>query len=185
MIHPCPGVRLHRALLNHALCAACALLLAGCTSAVHNGPPARVAVSPSTGRVMQSGELKTLFPGLILGDYVYAEVNSEWLRQWYPRYRAELFRLGVVRGNERFDCNHFASFYTGLAQALYFDHAFHSRTAAQLALGPFWYRRADGLGGHVVIQAMTERGRIFIEPQTGAELTLTAPELASAFLQYF
>ncbi len=121
-----------------------------------------------------------------MGDRAYAEVNSAWLHEWYDTFRAELFRLGIVKWDGRFDCNRFADVYAGMAQAWFFRETFHSNIQAQaLALGPFWYQRADGSGGHAVIQALTERGRVFIDPQTGGEVELSVHERMSAFLQYF
>ncbi len=140
----------------------------------------------TTGRVLRPAQVHQLIPGVILGSTAYAEVNSAWLRSWYPVYRAELFRLGVVRWDSRFDCSRFAGFYTGLAQACFFETAFHLRSdAVALALGPFWYRRDGDTVGHAVIQVITDRGRIFIDPQTGEELKLSGAEVNSAILQYF
>lgn len=159
---------------------------AGCASHLGSGNVAAAQPIMTTGRVLQPAELQKLVPGVILGGTAYAEVNSAWLREWYPVYRAELFRLGVVRWDARFDCSRFAGFYTGLAQACFFEGSFHSRSnAVALALGPFWYRRDRDTLGHAIIQAITDRGRIFIDPQTGEELKLSGVELNSAFLQYF
>lgn len=125
-------------------------------------------------------------PGAIVGENAYAEVNSAWLPEWYRLFRAKLFQLGIVKWDERFDCNRFADFYSNLAQAFFSLEMFHSSTNAQaLALGPIWYERADGRGRHAVIQALTERGRVFIDPQTGKEMELAPGEQKSAYVQIF
>lgn len=142
------------------------------------------AAEPMTGRVFDRRELRAQLPGVILGDNHYAEVNSAWLRRWYPQFRSKLSKLGLARWNERFDCNRIADFYTDLAQATFAVEMFHSNTPAQaLALGPFWYERANGRGRHAIIQALTERGRIFIDPQNGEEIQLTPSERASGYVQ--
>ena len=120
------------------------------------------------------------------GDEAYAEVNSAWLARFYDDFRSELFRLGVVGWNERFDCNRFTEFYIGLAQARFYRESFHSATKARaLAIGPYWYLRENGHGSHAVIQVLTERGRIFIDPQTGDEVSLTPRETSLAYFQFF
>lgn len=140
--------------------------------------------SVATGRVLGKADVRRLVPRVILGDESYAEVNSQWLPKFYPHFRAELFRLGIVRWDGNFDCNRFADLYTGVAQIVYFREAFHSSMGAQaLALGPFWYRRDDGRGTHAIVQVLTEQGLIFIDPQTGIQIELTPTERASAFLQ--
>lgn len=162
----------------------------GCASATRSNSASvstnSAPVPITTGRIMNRFDVQSRVPGAVIGDLMYAEVNSAWLHQWYDTFRRELFRLGVTRWDERFDCNRFAELYSGMAQAFFFREAFHSRTpATALALGPYWYRRADSKGGHAIIQALTERGRIFIDPQTGAELQLAPSEEAQPFLQFF
>jgi hypothetical protein len=141
-------------------------------------------VTAATGRVMSRAEVTTVVPRAYLGDQTYAEVNSEWLKEFYPQFRAELFRLGISKWENRYDCNRFAELYTAVAQATFYRQAFHSPIRAQsLALGTYWYIRRDGRGGHALVQVLTERGVIFIEPQTGELVNLTPAESASAYLQ--
>lgn len=145
---------------------------------------AEALMASSTGRVISRAEMRSQLPGAALGENAYAEVNSAWLLKWYPTFRDKLFKIGIVKWDERFDCNRFAAFYTDLAQASFASEAFHSRSPAQaLALGTFWYQRANGQGAHAIIQAMTERGRIFIDPQSGQEVHLTNGEVQSGYVQ--
>jgi hypothetical protein len=142
--------------------------------------------SPMTGRIFSNAELRALAPGAILGEDNYAEVNSAWLARWYPTFRAKLFKIGLTHWDRRFDCNRFADFYANLAQAWFALEMFHSDTPAEaLALGPVWYRRDDNRGSHAIIQALTERGRVFIDPQTGEEVQLSLNERRSCFVQLF
>lgn len=143
-------------------------------------------VTADTGRVLTRADVQHETAVRFFGNDTYAEVNSRWLTGFYADFRAELFRLGVVRWNERFDCGRFAELYTSLAQAKFYLESFHSRTTAKaLAIGPYWYVRGDGKGTHAVVQALTERGRMFIDPQTGAEIQLTPRESATAYYQFF
>jgi hypothetical protein len=172
-------------LLAAALLAAAATFSAGCAT----GPSARVTASkaaPATGKVLTRAQVRAAVPGAIAGEDRYAEVNSAWLPAWYDLFRAKLFKIGIVNWDARFDCNRIADFYSNLAQAFFSLEMFHSETPAQaLALGPIWYVRADGKGSHAVIQALTERGRVFIDPQTGREMELAPIERQSAYVQIF
>lgn len=173
-------------LLAVALVAVVAMWSSGCASADLMASNAKAGPSPATGRVLTPAEVRAVIPNAIIGDDRYAEVNSAWLPEWQRVFRAQLFKLGIVQWDERFDCNRIADFYSNLAQAFFSLEMFHSNTPAKaLALGPFWYRRADGKGSHAVIQALTERGRVFIDPQTGQELDLQPVERQSAYVQMF
>ncbi|ACB74010.1 hypothetical protein Oter_0721 [Opitutus terrae PB90-1] len=163
-------------------------LSAGCASpAGRDALSAKSAAMPSaTGRVLTKQEVQRRTATLFFGDETYAEVNSQWLFRYYQDFRAELFRLGIVRWDDRFDCNRFAELYTSLAQARFYRESYQSRTPAKaLALAPFWYIRGNGQGAHAIVQALTERGRMFIDPQTGAEVQLTPQERASAYFFFF
>lgn len=140
----------------------------------------------ATGRVFTQEEVRARTASLAFGDNSYAEVNSAWLERFHTDFRTELFRQGIVRADERFDCNRYAEFFIGLAQVRFYREAFHSQLPAEaLALAPYWYVRGDGRGSHAVVQALTERGRLFIDPQTGAEVYLTPQEHATAFYRFF
>ena len=135
---------------------------------------------------MTSTELRGAIPTAIIGDRCYAEVNSAWLPQWYRTFRAKLFKIGLAHWDDRFDCNRIADFYSNLAQAYFALEMFYSKSPAQaLALGPFWYIRGDGKGCHAIVQVLTERGRVFIDPQTGEEMKLSPAERQSGYVQIF
>lgn len=147
----------------------------------------RTPPAPCTGRIYACAAVvdQVGFP-VHTADDAYAEVSSAWLKAYYSDYRRTLFREGVVRWDEAFDCDNFASLYVGLANLRFFTASFHSRTEAQsLALGEYWYRPAGGLQGHAIVTALTERGQIFLEPQSGQELHLSPDEQLSRFLVKF
>ncbi len=140
----------------------------------------------TTGRVFTRAEMQRQTATNYFGDQAYAEVNSAWLPKFHEEFRRELHRLGIVRWNERFDCNRFTDLFIALAQARFYRETFHSDTPARaLAMGPYWYVRDNGRGTHAVVQVLTERGRIFVDPQTGQEVQLTRTETALAYFQFF
>lgn len=163
-----------------------ALWLSSCSSPQLAHASAERDTPMTTGRIYTLNEVRARIPTMFFGDDSYAEVNSAWLHKWYGEYRSQLSRVGIVNWNARFDCNRFVDFYTGLAQAYYFCESFHDAKPAQaLALGPIWYVRDDGRSRHALVQALTERGRIFFDPQNGREVELTPKEQASAYLMLF
>jgi hypothetical protein len=146
----------------------------------------RGSVTLTTGRVFTRADMQRQTSTNYFGDEAYAEVNSAWLPKFNQEFRRELHRLGIVRWNDRFDCNRFAELFIALAQARFYRESFHSDTPARaLAMGPYWYVREDGRGTHAVVQVLTERGRIFVDPQTGGEVQLTRSEAALAYFQFF
>ena len=150
------------------------IMLAGCrkaepASATLAGAPVPAAALPLNGWV---------------GDTAYATVNSPALPALHANFKAVLFDQGLVKWDERYDCNHFASLWIALARTRYAVEAWHSSTAAQtLALAEVWYLRGGQPGrGHAIVAASTDAGLRFIEPQTGALVTLTDAERASITL---
>jgi hypothetical protein len=136
----------------------------------------------STGRVIAAQDL----PGW-KGDTAYGEINSAWLKGFYIRWKADLFRKGVVKWEKRFDCNRFAAHFAAEAQIAYYIENFHSWTDGRAAaVGEIWYL-VDGQKdrGHAIVLAYTERGPVYIEPQTGKEVTLTSAERESVYFMRF
>lgn len=157
-------------------CALAAVVLAqiGCSRS-------EPASSPAAGTV-SAHELP--LPGWI-GDETYARVRTASIPSLHEDFLSAVSRQGISgRWDRKFDCNRFAGLWIGLAQARYAAEQWHSRTAPQaLALGEVWYRPegAPPGVGHAIVSAVTERGLVFIEPQTGALLTLTPAELGSRY----
>lgn len=160
-------------------CFALALVLAwaffvnaGCT---------RQEATLTTGKVIPG----VMFPG-VRGDSAYAEVRADALPALYARYRSTLSNLGLPSGkwDRKQDCNHLCDAYVVSAQVSYTVAAWHSGTTAQsLALAVVWYR-TDAGGSHAVVEARTDRGTLFIDPQRGASpVTLTPNEQANVFFR--
>lgn len=120
------------------------------------------------------------------GDTTYAVVDSSALPAMFDDLQAAVFRQGLAgKWDSRFDCNRFASLYIGLAHAKYAAKAWNQPTGPQaLALAEIWYRpdHAPQFIGHAIVAALTERGLLFIEPQTGREIPLSPRERASISL---
>lgn len=152
------------------------LVMAGCS---------KQSDTLATAQVYTAADLRQEVGFSYVGDAAYAQVSSAALPQLYDEFRAEIFRKGVTKWDEKFDCNHFAAYYVALAQTKFYLDNFHSRTSARsLAVGVYWFE-SQRLGPHAVVAALTERGLLFIEPQTGQEITLTAVEKQSAWLRAF
>lgn len=158
-------------------------MLALCVAASASAAPkARL----STGRVMDQGEVLRAVPGALLGDDFYAEVNSASLPQLYESFRDQLFARDIVRYDNRYTCKHYAALFAELAQTRYFQENFRITTRAKaLAIGSVWYVQDGSAGRHAIVQALTERGRIYLEPQTGREVVLSEREEASAYFRFF
>lgn len=143
--------------------------------------------APSTGRIFTRAEIQAKAGVLsYYSDDTYAEVSSAWLKSFYDDYRKVLFNQGVTKWEPTFDCDNFATFYVALANVRFFSASFQSFSPAQsLALGEFWYSPSGGANAHAIVTVLTERGQIFIEPQSGQELQLTPEERASCLLLKF
>ncbi len=137
--------------------------------------------SPAAGSV-RAHELP--LPGWI-GDDTYARVRAAAIPALHEDFAAAMHRQGLpARWDRRFDCNRFAALWIGLAHARYAVEQWHSSTAPQaLALAEVWYRPGGAMAGvgHAVVAAVTDRGLLYIEPQTGAIIQLSAAEQASVY----
>lgn len=110
------------------------------------------------------------------GDDQYSIIKKDWLfSSFYPFFSAELERLGVVQWSKKFDCEDFARMFKILAQACHLN----SRGSTEgIAIGEIDYCKGDG-EYHCINAAFTEKGLVFLEPQTGKELFLSTKEYDS------
>lgn len=121
----------------------------------------------STGKVVSAQELRDVMGTAFAGDTNYAVVSYEQLPAMWKTFQGEIFKKGVTRWNERFDCNHFAAYFISLCQVRYYLDNFHSGTKSQtLAMGEIWYSTGP-LAGHAVAGVLTDRGPVILETQTG------------------
>lgn len=163
------------------LAAVCGLIAAVCLGGLFATGCGKQERALSTGEVVANAQLPSGFKG----DAAYAVVRSDALPLLYENFRSVLSSQGLVKWDARYDCNHFAALYVALSQTQYAVAAWHSETKAQtLALAEVWFLRGgSGNKGHAIVQARTELGDIYIEPQSGARLTLTPAELRSIYLR--
>jgi len=141
----------------------------------------------NTGRVLTCQEVieQVGFP-VHTADDTYDQVTRAWLDVFYADYKETLFRQGVVHWEPTFDCDNFASFYVALANVRHFTATWGRSDAAQsLALAEYWYRPNGGTAGHAIVLALTEYGQVFIEPQSGREIHLSADEQQTRYLVKF
>jgi hypothetical protein len=142
----------------------------------------------STGVVVDRSELSAHVGSAFLPDTHYAVVSYDWIAQFHTQWKADLFRKGVTRWDERFDCNKFAASLAAAAQLEFYRENFHSDTKAQaLAIGEIWYfPNGSTLIGHAIVAAYTDRGLVFIEPQgDGSTMSLSDTEIRSIFFKRF
>lgn len=111
-------------------------------------------------------------------DENYNIPKLEWvLDGFYPWFQGELGRYGIHAWNKKFDCDDFAALFRILCQVC---HLKSSGKTDGLAVGEIHYE-SENLGPHAINAILTEKGPIFIEPQTGKPLTLTKNEQVSIY----
>lgn len=147
------------------------LLLAALTACSPTGPtpnePPRASTQPIHHTQMPKGWH---------GDDSYQPVDTKWLEARHRSWRAELFRKGVTKWDERFDCNRFVASFKADINVGYFIATFHTADVGQsAAVGEVWYTRDLG-GRHAVLQVLTEQGWRYFDPQTGHWTSLSAAE---------
>lgn len=108
----------------------------------------------------------------ILEDETYQLVNPKGIHGLYENYRKDLFNKGIVKWDQRFDCNRFSLAFCSFAQISYYNN---SGDAQSIAVGEVYYVRDNG-GPHAINIIVTPTNFIFIEPQSGEILNLTQSE---------
>ena len=115
---------------------------------------------------------------MLITDANYARPTTAWLTGKFNDYfRNWLFQNDLLKWAENFDCDNFSSFYYSFAQAC---HTKSNRKEQGIAVGEMFYRQ-NGTGGHAINVAITEKGVIYIEPQTGQQIKLTDVEKQSCW----
>lgn len=122
------------------------------------------------------------------GDSTYAIVNYDWMFQFYETWRDELFKQDVVKWDDKFDCNKFASSYIARAQIEYYKQTWKTGKPQALAMAEIWYVERETPTtkyNHAIVAALTNKGLVFFEPQTGKQIFLTEKQQASIYLKKF
>lgn len=140
---------------------------------------------------MKSTELykliKAEFPNssIQISDVDYALPQASWLTgTFYDFYKGWRFDHGFDKWKNTNDCDNFACTFFCFSQLC---HAKSSRAEQGIAVGEFFYGiNGDRIGkGHAINVAITEKGIINIEPQTGAIMSLNKAEKDSAWFIRF
>ncbi|HEY1109137.1 MAG TPA: hypothetical protein VGE76_10910 [Opitutaceae bacterium] len=132
-------------------------------------------------------EIQLAFPDcrVVAPDEGYAVPTRDWLLgPFWAWFQKDRWARGLTKWERRNDCDNFARAY---AQAAQDCHALSNGSDQEgVAVGEFFYTQAKG-GGHAIVAAFVDSPArlIFIEPQTGREVTLTPEEQASAFFVRF
>jgi hypothetical protein len=122
------------------------------------------------------------------GDKDYAVVNYDWLFEFYEVWRDEIFAQNVIKWDDKFDCNKFATSYIARAQIEYFKITWGNNKPQALALAEIWFTEKEtktAKYNHAIVAALTNKGLVFFEPQTGKQIILTEKQQASIYLKKF
>lgn len=130
--------------------------------------------------LMRAGILHAATP---MADASYDFPKSGWVvGEYYKWFRQVLSALqSSAYVNEAWDCDNYAD-----AFKLFADVA-HNRMkrATGIAVGVLFYQK-EGAGGHAINVVITsDRGLLFVEPQSGEFVTLTEKERKSVCLVRF
>jgi hypothetical protein len=96
-------------------------------------------------------------------DASYAAIRYESIPELYRWYKDQLFRLGVVRWDDVFDCDNFAFLFADLLCAKFAVDSWGRAPAQSPAVASMLYWPP----GHVISAIRTDRGLVYLEPQTG------------------
>ena len=114
----------------------------------------------------------------IFTDNDYNLPKKEWLfGAFYSFFITELGRLGVNIWDEKFDCDDFSCMFRLYAQIC---HKRSKGKAEGIVISEIGYTQESG-GLHAAICAFTDKGPVFLEPQTGKTLLLTENEIQSIY----
>lgn len=124
-----------------------------------------------------------LYPShVIFEDETYNLPTFDFVfNKFYPFFQKELNRLKIVNWTSKFDCEDFAKMFKVLMQAC---HQNSSGNAEGLAVAEIHYRRDKG-DNHAINAVITDKGLIFVEPQTGESLILSKNEEKSIYYVNF
>lgn len=122
-----------------------------------------------------------------VGDVGYVVIRAASLPSIQERFEAALFDLsgGIQKWDRKMDCNGFAGLWCGAARAILAGQLWHSSAPINApAVAEVWYRPSGGNVGHAIVQAITDEGTVYWEPQPpGRRLKLSQAEIASIYFR--
>ena len=117
----------------------------------------------------------------------YAVPTLDWLQgACYSAFKARLWSENDDAWKVRFQCRDFAR-----AFASFCVECWGTSTAASdcdgLAVGEIWFipDQSQPAAGHAICPAITDKGLVFIEPQTGAVYPMTQAQIDSRYFLRF
>jgi len=111
-------------------------------------------------------------------DNDYNLPKKAWvLGPFYDFFIKELGRLNISVWDKKFDCDDFSSMFRLFAQIC---HKASKGEAEGIAVSEIGYIKESG-EQHAITCAFTDKGPIFLEPQTGEPLLLTDNEIQSIY----
>lgn len=114
-------------------------------------------------------------------DATYAVATLAWYKATlYPYMVSQLNASGIFQWKEKFDCDNWSASFCYWARVCHACSKMPGSVAEGMGCGQVSYLK-NGTDGHSIVAVYTEQGLIFIEPQTGAVLILSAEERASIF----
>lgn len=120
----------------------------------------------------------------------YEVVDYDYLlKTYHDAFWNHLFSEDITKWDMRANCAIFTEEYVGGLQRAYYRDHFHSSTPSwRLAVGEFWYlpNPADPSTAHSIVIAITNKGVIYLEPQSRDQLrilNLTEAQISSRFLR--
>ena len=121
---------------------------------------------------------------LTISDVDYALPKASWLTgTFYDFYKGWRFEHNLNEWTMKNDCDNFASLFYAFAQIC---HAKSNRSEQGIAVGElFYFIGGDKTKGHAINVALTDKGIIAIEPQTGRIQELTKAEKEGAWFIRF
>jgi hypothetical protein len=138
-----------------------------------------------TGRVLSADEFRNQLDASSRGcDETYAVVNSAALSDYYSWYRRKLHDLGLTHWDTRADCDDFANLYADLFNLRLYLGQWERENlpnAQGVAVARIHYRPDNQIVGHAINAISTDKGLLYIEPQTGQFVTLSDSEELARF----
>lgn len=120
---------------------------------------------------------------IFITDADYARPTTNFLTgKFYNFYKNWLSEHNIDTWQAKWDCDNFSSTYYTFTQIC---HANAGRNEQGISVGEFFYKIGGNGTGHAINIAVTEKGVIFIEPQTGKEVGLSEEEMLSCPLVRF
>ena len=117
----------------------------------------------------------------LINDRDYNLPTSRWLSQkFYPFFNSELNRYNIFKWRETWDCDDFATMFRILAQVCH-NNSGAKNKAQGIAVAEIGYTREFDNQLHAINCVFTEKGPLFIEPQTCQVIIFSKKEYDSIY----